>query len=109
MEVVDFPTRTLSVTEANARGVSGLLKDTENGTDTVVERHGRPVAAVISIGHLNELRTLEQDVRSTALVLTRIATDSGNCTALDEVIEAFGFSRRELEAELRNEGVEPHL
>ena len=103
MAVVDFPTRTLSVTEASARGVTGLLKDTERGTDTVVERHGHAVAAVISIGHLNELQELQRDLRAAALVLSRAATDSGQRTRLDDVITAFGFARSELEDELRSE------
>ncbi|HVA74946.1 MAG TPA: type II toxin-antitoxin system prevent-host-death family antitoxin [Acidimicrobiales bacterium] len=104
MAVVDFPTRVLSVTEAHARGVTGLLKDSESGTDTVVERHGRPVAAVISVEHLNELRTLEEDIRTAALLLSRVATDRGERTPLDKVITALGFSRSELESQLRAEG-----
>lgn len=104
MAVVDFPTRTLSVTEAHTRGVSGLLKDTESGTDTIVERHGHPVAAVISVEHLNELRTLEEDIRTTALLLSRVATDRGERTPLDKAIAALGFSRSQLEDQLRAEG-----
>lgn len=38
---------TVSVTEANARGLSALLRDSIEG-DVIVERHGRPVGAVIS-------------------------------------------------------------
>lgn len=103
MGVVDVPPRVLSVTEASSRGVSGLLKDSEHGTDTVVERHGRPVAAVVSIRHFSDLRELEQDLRSAALVLSRAATDDGHRADLDEVITAFGFTREELQQERINE------
>lgn len=103
MGVLDTPTRVLSVSEASARGVAGLLKDSEHGTDTVVERHGRPVAAVVSIEHFGELRELEQDLRSAALVLGRAATDNGHRRDLDEVIAAFGFTREELQRERRDD------
>ena len=46
------PERTLSVTAATGRGVAGLVKDAERGEDIIVERHGRPVAAVISVDQL---------------------------------------------------------
>jgi prevent-host-death family protein len=105
MSMLDIPTRVLSVTEASSRGVAGLLKDSEHGADTVVERHGRPVAAVVSIQHFSELRELEQDLRSAALVLSRAATDNGRRTGLDDVIAAFGFTRGELQQERRDEAV----
>jgi prevent-host-death family protein len=90
----------LSVTEASSRGVAGLVKSVEAGTDVVVARHGRPVAAVVSMARLVELQELERDLRDTALVLARLATDTGHRTSLDEVIKAFGFDRATLEAEL---------
>lgn len=99
----DNPTRVMSVTEASARGVAGLLKDSEHGTDTVVQRHGKPVAAVVSIRQFEDLRELERDLRSAALVLSRAATDTGRRTDLDRVISSLGFSREELLAELRED------
>ena len=92
--------RSISVTAASQRGVSGLVKDAESGTDVVVERHGRPVAAIVSMRHLNELAELEADLRSAALVLARVANDDGRRADLDEVITALGFDRGELESEL---------
>jgi len=92
--------RSMSVTEATSRGVSGLLKDAESGSDIVVERHGRPVAAIVSVRRLSELSVLEADLRSAALVLARAATDSGERTDLDTAIVSLGFDRVELEAEL---------
>jgi hypothetical protein len=103
MSVLDPPTRVLSVTEASTRGVAGLLKDSEHGTDTVVERHGRAVGAVVSIQHFAELRELEADLRSAVLVLSRAATDTSHRTGLDDVITAFGFTREDLEQEQRDD------
>lgn len=90
----------MSVTDAAGRGVAGLVKDAERGEDIVVERHGRAVAAVVSIGHLEELRRLRADVASAALVLARELTDTGRRTDLDDAMAAFGLDRAELEAEL---------
>lgn len=103
MSVLENPTRVLSVTEASTRGVAGLLKDSEHGADIVVERHGRPVAAVVSIQHFEDLRELERDLRSAALVLSRAATDTGRRADLDSAISRLGFSREELLAELRED------
>lgn len=95
--------RTLSVTAAAGRGVAGLVKDAEHGEDIIVERHGQPVAAVVSIDHLDELRRLRSDLAGAALVLARELTDTGRRTHLDEAIAAFGLDRAELEAELAAE------
>jgi prevent-host-death family protein len=104
MNVFDTPPRVLSVTEASARAVAGLLKDSEHGTDTVVERHGRPVAAVVSIRRFNELGELERDLRSAGLVLSRAASDNGQRTDLDDVITSFRLTREELQRERGDDG-----
>lgn len=88
------------MTAATGRGVAGLVKDAEGGEDIIVERHGRPVAAVISVEHFEELHRLRADLTDAALVLARELSDSGNRTDLDNVIAGFGFDRAELEAEL---------
>lgn len=94
------PERTLSVTAATGRGVAGLVKDAERGEDIIVERHGRAVAAVISVDHFEELQRVRADLTSAALILAREVTDTGNRTDLNDAIAAFGFDRAELEAEL---------
>ncbi len=99
MAVLPSP-ETVSVTDAAKRGVSAIVRAAGEGHDIVVERHGRAVAAVVGMQRLSELAELEADLRSTALVLTRLATDDGRRTDLDEVIAAFGFDRADLEAEL---------
>jgi prevent-host-death family protein len=90
----------MSVSDAATRGVSGLVKDAEHGEDVIVARHGRPVAAVVSMARLEQLRSLESELRDIALVLARAATDTGARTDLDEAILAFGFDRADLETEL---------
>lgn len=92
--------RNLSVTEAAAKGVPGLVRSAEHGEDVVVERHGKAVAAVVGIAHLESLRRLEDDLRDAVLVLARAATDTGGRTDLDRAITALGLDRGELEAEL---------
>lgn len=94
------PERTLSVTAATGRGVAGLVKDAERGKDIIVERHGRAVAAVISVKHFDELHRVRADLMTASLVLARELSETGNRTDLDDAIAAFGFDRAELEAEL---------
>lgn len=100
MTVLDPSTRVVSVTEAATAGLPKLVKDVEAGGDVVVERHGKPVAAVVSMRHLHEIQRLENDLRETALLLVRAAADTGERTSLDDAITALGFDRAELSAEL---------
>lgn len=100
MSTAAFHPHVVSVTEAAKRGVAGLVKDVERGEDVVVARRGAPVAALVSMRRLAELDRLEADLRETALILARAATDTGRRTDLDDAIAAFGYDRAELEAEL---------
>lgn len=88
----------VSVTEAAKYGVAGLVARAEQGSDLVVTRRHRPVAAVVSMGKLAELEQATADLRDLALVLARTATDSGRRTSLDDVLAAFGHSRETLTA-----------
>lgn len=90
----------ISVTDASRRGIARLVADAEAGAGVVVERRGTPAAAVIGMNRLHSILKREDDLRSAALVLARAATDTGNRVPLDDVMAAFGFDRRELEAEL---------
>lgn len=92
--------RTLSVTAASSRGVAGLVKDAERGEDIIVERHGRAVAAIISVEQFDELHRVRADLIAASLVLSRELSDTGSRTDLDDAIAAFGFDRVGLEAEL---------
>jgi prevent-host-death family protein len=89
-------TRELTVTEATQRGVAGLVADAEQGSDLVVTRRHQPVAAVVSIKRLTELEEAATDLRDLALTLTRLATDAGRRTSLDDVLTAFGHTRESL-------------
>ena len=100
MSVVTEFSRTMTVTEATGRGVAGLLKDAEQGQAALVTRHGKPVAAVVGMARLQELRALESELRDALVVLTRIAGDTGTRIGLDEALSALGFDRASLEAEL---------
>ena len=90
--------RTLTVTDATKRGVAGLVADAEGGTDLVVTRHHRPVAAVVSMQRLAELDEAADDLRDLALVLARMLSDGGHRTSLDDVTAAFGHTRESLAA-----------
>ena len=100
MGITDASPATVSVTEAAEHGLPALIRDAELSGQINVTRRNRPVAAVVSMDRLNEIRTLEADLRTTALVLARMVTDTGVRTSLDEAIAAFGFDRATLEAEL---------
>jgi prevent-host-death family protein len=90
----------VSVSEATALGVAGLVRAAEQGEDVFVSRRGRPVAVMVSVDRLDRLRDLESDLRDVALVMARSASDTGSRIGLDEAIAALGFSRKELEADL---------
>jgi len=100
MTALTPPPHTLSVTEAASRGVSKLVRSAEHGENIVVQRHGRPVAALVGMERLEQIKHIEQSLRESLLVLARLGTDTGERTDLDEVIERFGFDKAELEAEL---------
>lgn len=89
--------RHMSITEATHRGVSGLVTDAAI-TDILLERHGEPVAAVIGMDVINTIEEARADLRDLALVLARAATDTGERTSLDAVIDAFGLTREGLAA-----------
>ncbi|HVC25399.1 MAG TPA: hypothetical protein VND23_06555 [Acidimicrobiales bacterium] len=96
MAVIDT-SRHISITEATRRGVSGLVADILK-SDIVLERHGEPVAAVISMERIAALEEARSDLRDLALVLTRAATDTGERVSLDDVLGTFGLTREQLNA-----------
>lgn len=96
MAVIDT-SHHISITEATRRGVSGLVADIVK-SDIVLERHGEPVAAVISMERIAALEEARSDLRDLALVLTRAATDTGERVSLDDVLGTFGLTREQLNA-----------
>lgn len=91
---------TMSITEANRSGLSGLVSAAEKGEEVSLSRHGRVVAEVISSEEARALRADRETLRDAALVMTRLATDSGNRTDLDDVMASFGIDRADLEREI---------
>lgn len=89
----------ISVTEANKAGVSALVKAAEEGERRILVRNNKAVAAVISIGALEEHEELEERTLDLALALTRMLTAGERRHPLDDVLDHFGYSREELEAE----------
>jgi prevent-host-death family protein len=83
------PRELLSVSAASARGVARLVADAAAGSEVVVTRHHRPVAAVVGIERLHDLDELTADLRDLALVIARSADDRGHHIPLDRVREAF--------------------
>jgi antitoxin (DNA-binding transcriptional repressor) of toxin-antitoxin stability system len=90
--------REVSVTAATQRGVAGLVADAERGSDLVVTRRHRLVAAIVSMGRLAEIEEAAADLRDLALVLARAVTDTGRRTSLDDVLAASGQTRESLDA-----------
>jgi len=86
----------VQITEAGRRGVSKLVADAEAGHTTVLRRRAEPVAAVVSYRDVQRLADLERDLTDVALVLARAASDSGNRSALDDVISSYGYTRQQL-------------
>lgn len=86
----------MTVSEATQRGVAGLVAEAEQGTDVVVTRHRRPVAAVVAYQRLEEISRTVEDLRDFALALARQSTDGGNRTPLDAVLQAYGHTRDSL-------------
>jgi prevent-host-death family protein len=83
----------ISVTEASRRGIARLVADAAHGTEVVVQRHGRPVAAIVGYERFTELEQLRDDLRDLALVIGRAVGDDGRRTSLDDVVDAFGRAR----------------
>lgn len=100
MDMLASHPHTVSVSEAASQGVPKLVRAAEQGEDLVVERHGKAVAAVVSMRHLHQIQRLERDLQDSVLLLARVATDTGVRTDLGDAITSLGFDRAELEAEL---------
>ena len=92
---------TLSVTEASAIGVSGIIKALdEHECPVILERHGKPVAKLISIEEADALEDLEEDLRLAALALSRSVPPPVADISLRNLVEGFGFDFDELVAEV---------
>ena len=104
---VRFPGRIVvvsvfSITDANHVGISGLVSSAESGRVVTLSRHGKPVAEIVSREAMDLLRRDRETLRDVVLIMTRMVTDSGNRTELDDAMEAFGINRDELESEIKS-------
>lgn len=104
---VRFPGRIVvvsvfSITDANRVGISGLVSSAESGQVVTLSRHGKPVAEIVSREAMDLLRRDRETLRDVVFIMTRMVTDSGNRTELDDAMEAFGINRDELESEIKS-------
>ena len=95
MAVIDT-TELISVTNANRKGVSGLIKDAEQGHEHVVLRNDKPVAAVVSMRRLEEIQEIEETFVDLSTAVARLLTTGPKRHSLDEVLDRFGYTREEL-------------
>ncbi len=89
----------LTVSDANTRGVSGLVQDADEGRTRVITRNGRPAAAVVGIAELERLNELQENLTLTIAALARITTDNGNRHTLDAIAAEFGIDISESDDE----------
>ena len=86
----------ISISDANRLGVSGLVREAEQGHEQVVLRNNKPVAAVVSIKRLEQLQQLQEDLLDVSLAAARMLTTAPRRHSLDEVLEQFGYTREQL-------------
>jgi prevent-host-death family protein len=86
----------VSISDANRLGVSALIRQAEAGRDQVLVRNSRPVAAVVSMGRLEEIQQLEEDLADVSLLAARMLFAGVQRHSLDDVLARFGYTRDQL-------------
>ena len=86
----------LSISDANKLGISGLVREAEQGREHVLLRNNRPVAAVVSMQRLEELQQLEEDLLDVSLATARMLATGPARHSLDAVLAQFGYTRDDL-------------
>lgn len=90
-----------SVSEASSLGVSGIIKTVDElDTNVVLEKHGKPIAKVISFDEAEALEELEEDLRLAALALSRSFAPKTSELNIRDLAEELGFDFDELETEV---------
>ncbi|WP_071565918.1 hypothetical protein [Corynebacterium sp. NML130628] len=89
--------------ESSRPSITGPVSSAEERTRVPLPHHGRFVIEVVDASELKQRFRDRETLQDATLALVRVATDKGNRTELDEVIEQLGFSRYELAAELSPE------
>lgn len=88
--------RTLTYEEATDQA-SVVFKDAAQGDVIKVSFGGDEDAAVVAFDRLEQLEELRCDLLDAVLALSRVLTDSGRRTPLDQVIATLGISNEELD------------
>lgn len=84
----------ISVTDANAKGISKLVNEASNGHEFILIRNNKPAAAIIGIDKLERLQRLEEwedDIKLLTLAVVRSATDTGERVSLEDAAARFGI------------------
>lgn len=81
----------VGVTEL-ANSSSRLVAEAAQGRDVIIAKNNRPTAALVGIDRLQEIEDREENAALLILTLTRIATDNGNRTDLDDFIDELGLT-----------------
>jgi prevent-host-death family protein len=89
-------TAIISVTEANKKGVAGLVSAAERGEEIIIARHSKPIAGVVGIERLGRMQRLEEDLLDLALVTTRLLEDRGQRHSFEGVLDEFDLTREDL-------------
>ena len=86
----------MSISDANKLGISGLVRDAEQGHERVLLRNNSPVAAVVSMKRLEQLQQLEEDLLDISLATARMLTTGPARHSLDDILTQFGYTRDDL-------------
>lgn len=81
----------VSVTELANRS-SRLVADAAQGRDVIISKNNRLTAVLVGIDRLQELEDREENLALLSLAVTRMATDNGNRTDLDDFIAELGLT-----------------
>lgn|ERR1700722_6687070 len=81
----------VGVTEL-ANSSSRLVAEAAQGRDVIISKNNKPTAALVGIERLQDLEDREENMALLALTLTRMATDNGNRTDLDDFISELGLA-----------------
>lgn len=81
----------VGVTEL-ANSSSRLVSEAAAGRDVVIAKNNKMVAVLVGIDRIQELEDREENLALLALAITRMATDSGNRTDLDDFINELNLT-----------------
>ena len=80
------------VTEASQHGITGPVSPAEEHTQVACSHHGKLFTEVVDACEIERFFRDRATLQDATLALVRVASDKGNRTGLDEVIELLGFS-----------------